>query len=231
MEAFSISNIYEDENSRRVVDINPLNGNYCSFDCVFCPLGRTKVKTDDRFFFEETEGFIKRLDDTLKNNDIDAVFINPDGESLANRDLIKVIEVIRNHGVKVRLLSNGYILNKKEYKETLSMCDEVIGELAVVEEEDFQKIQRPIEGYTLNEYVNNMASFKKWYKGKFIIDITILKGYSDSDEAVEKLKEYILKINPDEVSAGMTSNEKAKKTFGISEERLKDINKELKAAL
>lgn len=231
MDAFSISNIYEDENSRRVVDINPLSGNYCSFDCVFCPLGRTKVKTEDSFFFEETEGFIERLDNTLKGNDIDVVFINPNGESLANRDLIKVIEVIKNHGVKVRLLSNGYILNKEEYKETLSMCDEVIGELAVVEEEDFQRIQRPIEGYTLDKYVNNMASFKKWYKEKFIIDITILKGYSDSDEAVEKLKKYILRINPDEVSAGMTSNEKVWNTLGVSQERLRIINNELKAVL
>ena len=31
------------------------------------------------------------------------------------------------------------------------MCEEVIGEIKVISEEDFQKIQRPIEGYTFEE--------------------------------------------------------------------------------
>lgn len=32
-------------------------------------------------------------------------------------------------------------------------CDEVVGGIKVITEEDFQRIQRPIEGYMLTEYI------------------------------------------------------------------------------
>ena len=35
-------------------------------------------------------------------------------------------------------------------------CDEVMGEIKVITEEHFQKIQRPIQGYTLDEYISRM---------------------------------------------------------------------------
>ena len=45
--------------------------------------------------------------------------------------------------------------------------------------EDFKKLQRPIEGYTLENYIENMVSFNKQYNGKFIFEITIIKKYND----------------------------------------------------
>ena len=81
--------------------------------------------------------------------------------------------------IPVRLLSNGYLLGRDEYIKIANKCDEVIGEIKVITEEDFQKVQRPIEGYTLEEYISNMISFNKQYKGKFIFEVTIIKGYND----------------------------------------------------
>lgn len=222
MEGFSISNLYV-ENGCNVIDINPLPEDYCSFDCVFCPLGRTAVKTDQMFFFKETKEFINRLEEILHNSKVDIVFINPDGEGLANGELIDIIRLIKEKNIKVRLLSNGYIFNRKEFRETLLMCDEVIGELAVTNERDFHKLLRPIEGYTLEEYVNNMAEFRKWFSGKFILDITILKNYSDSHESVNIFREMIEKISPDQVYFETPDEERLKGAFQVSGERLKEI--------
>ena len=41
-----------------------------------------------------------------------------------------------------------------------------------------QKVQRPIKGYTLVEYISKMFSINKQYKGKFIFEVTIIKGYN-----------------------------------------------------
>lgn len=73
-------------------------------------------------------------------------------------------------------------MGKDEYKKIANNCDEVIGEIKVITEEHFQKVQRPIEGYTLDKYISNMALFNKQYKGKFIFEITIIKGYNDNEE-------------------------------------------------
>ena len=82
MDSFSIGNLYE-INGLKTVDINLLPENYCGFDCVFCPLGRTIVKTNKIFHFEETKEFIKNLSVFLDNNQLELVFIK-NGESLAN---------------------------------------------------------------------------------------------------------------------------------------------------
>ena len=108
------------------------------------------------------------------------------------------------------------------------MCDEVIGELSVTNETNFQKLQRPLEGYTLNEYVTNMREFRKWFKGKFILDITILKNYSDSDESIIKFKDMIAKISPDEIFFETANSPKLKDAFKVSDERLDQISKILR---
>jgi len=226
MEGFSISDVYF-SNGCRMIDINPLPEDYCSFDCVFCPLGRTAVKTDQMHFFEETREFINRLKAFLDSNEVDIVFINPDGEGLANIELKEVIKAIKERKIKVALLSNGYILNRKETREALSMCDEVTGELAVTNENDFNKLLRPIEGYTLAEHVNTMAEFRKWFKGKFILDINIIKNYSDSDVSVEIFKDMIGRISPDEVYFGTPDDERFKGAFQVSEKRLEEIRQKL----
>ena len=223
MNSFSIGNIYI-INGLKTLDINILPENYCGFDCVFCPLGRTMVKTNKTFYFEETKEFITKLSIFLDDNQLEIVVIK-NGESLANAEIKDVIKLIKNRAIKIRLLSNGYVLNNHEYRNTLQMCDEVVGELAVTTEKDFQKLQRPLEGYTLKKYINNMMEFRKWFKGKFIFDITIIKNYSDSDESIQIFKNIITKLCPDEVFFETPDEERFKGVFQISKEKLNEINK------
>ncbi|MDY6012593.1 MAG: radical SAM protein, partial [Clostridium sp.] len=114
--------------------------------------------------------------------------------------------------------------DKDEYIKIANKCDEVIGEIKVITEDDFQKVQRPIEGYTLKEYISNMVSFNKQYKGKFIFEVTIIKGYNDDDKSIEDLKNIIKEISPDKVIIARMDDEIFKKKLGISDERFKEIS-------
>lgn len=227
MKPFWVSKIYLNE-GKKTIDIRPLPSKYCSFDCVFCPFGRTKVKTDSADIIKGTDNFIKELEYNLQKNKIDIVFINPNGEALANSELKNIITTIKKHNIEIELLTNGYILNNIEYRDTLNLCDKVIGELAVTTEENFKKIQRPLEGYTLKKYIDNMTEFNKWFKGKFTIAITILKGYSDNEDDIEFFKNAIKRIQPDDITLETPTREKFKNAFGIYEEKLKYIEQRLK---
>lgn len=222
MNGFSISDIYV-EQDLRVIHIDPLPENCCSFDCVFCPLGQTALKTDQSFHFPQTDEFIKDLDLFLRKSRIDLVFINPNGEALANIQLLEIINIIHDHGCKVRLLGNGYLLNQPEYKETLHLCDEIIGELAVTREDYFQKLLRPLPGYTLSQHIENMQLFRDTYKGKFILDITILKHYSDSSEAIQSFRKLIRELHPDKLEVETPDGESLKGAFEVDQDRLDEI--------
>ncbi|SCH00048.1 MULTISPECIES: hypothetical protein [unclassified Romboutsia] len=166
---------------------------------------------------------LKELENVIEDTKAELIFINSKGEALVNEKISDIIDFIKNKGLSVRLLSNGYILGREEYKCIANKCDEVIGEIKVITEKDFQKIQRPIEGYTLEEYISNMALFNKQYNGKFIFEITIIKGYNDDDESINKLKHIIKEISPNEVKIERMDDDIFKKKLGISDERYEEI--------
>lgn len=223
MEGFNYKDIYI-EDGRRVLEVNVLPEKHCNFDCIFCPIGRSKNKIDTQKSFDKIDNALNELEKMIEDSKAELIFINSKGEALVNDKISDIIDFIKSKGLPVRLLSNGYLLGKDEYIEIANKCDEVIGEIKVITEEDFQKVQRPIEGYTLLEYISNMVNFNKQYKGDFIFEITIIKGYNDDDESVQKIKNIIKEINPKKIIVARIEDEKFKKKLGITDERFEEIS-------
>ncbi|CUP87522.1 radical SAM protein [Clostridium baratii] len=223
MKDFNYKDIYI-EDGRRVLEVNVLPEKHCNFDCIFCPIGRSKNKIDTQKSFDKIDNALNELEKMIEDTKAELIFINSKGEALVNDKISDIIDFIKSKGLPVRLLSNGYLLGKDEYIEIANKCDEVIGEIKVITEEDFQKVQRPIEGYTLLEYISNMVNFNKQYKGDFIFEITIIKGYNDDDESVQKIKNIIKEINPKKIIVARMEDEKFKKKLGISDKRFEEIS-------
>lgn len=69
-----------------------------------------------------------------------------------------------------------------------------------------------------------MVNFNKQYKGDFIFEITIIKGYNDDDESVQKIKNIIKEIRPKKIIVARMEDEKFKKKLGITDERFEEIS-------
>lgn len=226
MSIFNYKDVYL-EDGLRVLEVNILPEKYCNFDCIFCPIGRSNNKVDTPQSFDEMENSLRELESILENSNIDLVFINSKGEALVNDKIVNVINLIKGKGLSVRLLSNGYLLGRDEYIKIANMCDEVIGEIKVASEEQFQKIQRPIDGYTMEEHISNMVSFNEQYQGKFILEITVIKGYNDDKESIQKTKNIIKEISPNKIIIARIEDEKFKKKLGITDKRFEEITNAL----
>ena len=227
MGGFSYKDIYIEE-GRRVLEVNILPEKYCNFDCIFCPIGRSQNKVDTQKPFDKTDSSLIELESMIENTKAEVIFINSKGEALVNEKIVDVINMIKGKGLPVKLLSNGYILNWLEFKEIANMCEEVIGEIKVISNEDFQKIQRPIAGYTFENHISNMKAFREQYKGKFILEVTILKGYNDDEESIQKIKNIIKEISPSKIIIARLEEEIFKNKLGITDERFEEISKDLR---
>ena len=223
---FTYKDIYIEE-GKRILEINILPTKHCNFDCIFCPIGRSKYKVDTQKSFNEMGTSLIELGLKIEDTKAELVFINSKGEAFINDKISEIIDFIKQKGAAVRLLTNGYLLGKDEYKEIANKCDEVLGEIKVITEEDFQKAQRPIDGYTLKEYISNMVVFNKQYNGKFIFEITIINGYNDDEESIQKIKNIIKEISPDKIIVTRIDDERFKKKLGITDERFEEISKTL----
>ena len=223
---FSYKDIYI-EDGRKVLEVNMLPEKYCNFDCVFCPIGRSQHKTDVQRSFPGTDNSIVELENNINALNPDLIFINSKGEALLNDRIDDIIDLIKANGKAVRLFTNGYLLGRSEYMKIANRCDEVVGEIKVLSEEDFQRLQRPIKGYTLAEYISNMAAFRRQYAGRFIFEITIIKGCSDGPGSIEKLKDIIREISPDKIIVAKINDKRFEKKFSITDERLEEISRAL----
>ena len=226
MNNFTYKDVYIEE-GKKVLEVNILPEKHCNFDCIFCPIGRSKNKVDTQKSFDEIDISLAELNKKIDETKAELVFINSKGEAFINDKILDIIDFIKNKGVSVRLLSNGYLLGREEFIKIANKCDEIVGEIKVITEDDFQKVQRPIDGYTLEKYINNMISFNKQYKGRFIFDVTIIKGYNDDEESVKKLKEVIKQISPDKIIVARMDDDIFKKKLGISDEKFREISQEL----
>ncbi len=222
MHGFDYKDIYI-EDGKRVLEVNILPEKYCNFDCIFCPIGRSKNKIDTQITFGNVNNSLIELKKIIEQTNAELIFINSKGEALIHDQICNIIGFIKNKGLPVRLLSNGYLLNRKDYIKIANLCDEVVGELKVITEDAFQKVQRPIQGYTLSEYISNMANFRKQYNGKFIFEVTIIRGYNDDEESVQKLKDVIQNISPDKLIIVSLEEKKFQKKLGITDECLIEI--------
>lgn len=226
MSGFRYKDVYI-EKGKRVLEVNILPEKQCNFDCIFCPIGRSKEKVETQKHFEQLENALEELEDKIEATGAELIFINSAGEALVNEQIEQVIKTAQAKGVPVRLLSNGYLLGKAGYMNIANQCEEVIGEIKVITEADFQKVQRPIEGYTIKEYIANMAAFNRQYKGRFIFEVTIIKGYNEDKASVEQIKEIIKEISPDEVVVVRMDDEKFSKKLGITDERFEETKDQL----
>jgi len=211
------------EADKKILEVNILPEKHCNFDCIFCPIGRSTSKGDTPLKFDASEDALLELAHKIDVINPDLVFINSMGEALVHDKVKEVIALIQSKNVAVRLLTNGYLLGTQLYVDIANTCEEVIGEIKVITEEAFQKVQRPIEGYTLEVYISNMAAFSKQYKGVFILEVTIIKGYNDDDRSIERMKAIITEIAPNKIIVARIEDEPFEKKLGLSDERFDEI--------
>lgn len=226
MEQFTYKKVYTEE-GRRVLEMNILPEKYCNFDCIFCPIGRSYHKVDTPQDFGSVDEALADLARRLEEEKPELVFINSKGESFVHDQLGRIIAFIHEKGFPLRLLTNGYLLGNPACAALARQCEEVLGEIKTVTEEDFQKVQRPIANYTLAAYVAHMQEFRKTYEGTFIFEVTLLRGYNDDDTSVAALQEIIGAIRPDKLLILTMDDERFMKKLALSSDRYVDLCRRL----
>ncbi|MCH3950961.1 MAG: radical SAM protein [Acidaminococcus sp.] len=220
-----------EENGKTVLEVNILPSTYCTFNCIYCPIDRREERhqTDEIQNFGDVSEALKDLLRRMDESGADEVFLNAHGESLLHDGLGRIIDAVHEKGASVRLLSNGYLLDDPRYRDLADRCESVIGELKNATEEGFQKTQRPLPGYTLDSYISHLKNFRRQYRGHFIFEVSIIKGYTDSEKALSFLESVVCDLHPDELSV-VPIDAPFRKVLGVEEDKLRRFEARLRKA-
>ena len=81
----------------------------------------------------------------------------------------------------------------------MAEADVVIPSLDAADEKTFRRINRPHRELKIEEIIDGMIEFGRGYGGKLYIEVMLVKGYNDSEEALFAIKSALERIKPDGV--------------------------------
>jgi len=174
----------------------------CSLNCVYCEVGKTTKLTLDRMEYVKYGRVIAELKQFMSNDPkIDYITFSGSGEPTLNSRIGDVINFIRKEypDVKIAVLTNGTLLFDQKLRTELLQANVILPSLDAASQSAFEKINRPDSNLKIETYIQGLIDLRKEYKGNIWLEIFLLKGYNDSKDELDLLKNAILKINPDRI--------------------------------
>ncbi len=179
------------------VDIVPFKT--CSYDCIYCQLGRTTHKTIERKEWVPLDKILSQIDEKLYLRP-DYITLSGSGEpTLYSRcgELIAKIKGITT--IPVAVLTNGSLLWQSEVRQSLWGADLVIPSLDAGNNDSFQYVNRPYADISFEQMLEGLVRFRKEYRGQYWLEVFLLGGATDSNPEIQCLKSCIDAIGPDKV--------------------------------
>ena len=173
----------------------------CSWNCVYCQLGNTKTFVTKREEFFPREEILEEIKEALAaNTSLDWITFVGSGETMLYKGIGWLIgEVKKLTTTPVAVITNGSLLYLPEVREELLQADAVLPSLNAGSETLHLQIDRPAAGLTFRQHVDGLVAFRKEYKGRLWIEVMLLGGINDSDEALHDLAAVLKEIYPDMV--------------------------------
>jgi wyosine [tRNA(Phe)-imidazoG37] synthetase (radical SAM superfamily) len=173
----------------------------CSYDCIYCQLGRTVVKTLARKEYVPLEVVLKETAERLAEGvEPDYITLSGSGEPTLYSRLDELIAGIRRlTRTPIAVLTNGSLLWNPEVRRGLLESDVVIPSLDAGSEEIFQTVNRPHPNLDFAQVLSGMASFRQEFGGQIWLEVFLLKRFTADVVQVGRIARLAEILEPDRV--------------------------------
>ncbi len=207
---FAKSAVYGPVQSRRLGNSLGINFSFnkaCTYDCIYCYLGRTSELPNyisPEQIISEFESYARRFEGR-----VDYVTFCGNGEPTMHPDFPFVVEHVLKlkaeyfFSVPSAIFSNASLISDGNKKEAVAKIDRVFLKLDFVDEKLFKEINRPLIKISLQDLLESLREFSK--EKRFTIDTAIVleQGYIDiyfRRDFMETWVEMVNYVNPEFVS-------------------------------
>ena len=192
----------------------------CTYDCIYCQLGRTTCKTLERKEWVPLEDVLGELEGKLSTQP-DYVTLSGSGEpTLFSRvgELIRRVKAMTS--IPVAVLTNGSLLFEKDVRAELMEADLVVPSLDAGNESMFRLVNRPHEDVSFEEMLAGLIALRREFRGPYWLEVLLLEGYTAAEDELAMLAECVKRIQPDRVQLNTVTRPAAEEfAVGVSRRR------------
>lgn len=178
------------------IDLLSTNRKTCSFNCIYCQLGKTAHLVTEPGEFVSLEQLGKEIS-LAKQIKADYATFSGMGEPTLSNNLGMAIDMVKSAlNLPVAVLTNSSLMSRENTRCQLSHADTVIAKLDAPNEKLFTGINRQAFGLHLNQIVDGIKQFRNGYKGNLALQMMFVeanKGYAPEMAALAR------EISPGEV--------------------------------
>ena len=177
----------------------------CSFDCLYCQLGKTTLKVKERKAYVEIEDVLRELQEFLDTYDarissLDCISLSGFGEPTLAIDISRIIaEIKKRTSLPLVLITNAALFSEPESWKDFLGVDVIIPSLDAVTQDIFEKIDRPVSGIRIENIIEGLCAFQKMFQGQMYLEIMLIQGINDSIDYACKFKEAVERIAPHKI--------------------------------
>lgn len=200
----------------------------CTYDCVYCQLGRTTNKTTERKEYVAVEEIFAEMERKLAVEPApDFISLAGSGEPTLNARIGDLIVKIKNlTPIPVAVLTNGSLLWMREVQEALMQADLILPSLDAGDKHLFQCVNRPHGEITFEKVIDGLAEFSERFPGSVWLEVFLLAGVTGIPAEIEKLATLTRRIRPNRVQLNTVSRPPAEEfAFAVSAEQMERFRK------
>ncbi|MBN1480900.1 radical SAM protein [candidate division KSB1 bacterium] len=191
--------------SRRLgqsLGINNIPPKSCTYSCVYCQLGRTKKLEAQRRPFYKPEDIkhsvLKKIELAEKRGEpIDYLTFVPDGEPTLDINIGTEIDLIRETGVKIAVITNSSLIWDERVRDDLKKADWVSVKIDSMQDDMWHKINRPHRSLELAKILDGIKRFATEFQGRLVTETMLVRDLNDSEEQILQIASFLKQISPD----------------------------------
>ncbi|UCH03144.1 MAG: radical SAM protein [Candidatus Bathyarchaeota archaeon] len=215
----------------------------CTFDCVYCQLGRKKMHVlgpeelnqplvDVERVLKDLEVVLKRID----LNTVDIVTFSGTGEPTLNLELDKIAKEVKRRikDLPLAILTNASLFHRGDVRRNLNKFDFVVAKLDAGDNDTFRSINRPADDQMdIFTIVDSIKRVKKEVRGIMALEVMLLSSKDGAITNVDaksrkRLLDAILEVNPDIIQVAVPYRPPSENSVrSPSWKKIKLISKEL----
>lgn len=170
----------------------------CSYDCIYCQLGRTTKKTVARKEYTPIENIIKSVKERLAESvKPDYITLAGSGEPTLHNGLGEIIKRLKEiTDIPLAVITNGSLLWDHTVRQALQDADFVLPSLDAGDEVVFELINRPHRSISFSQMVDGITTFVREFQGQVWLEIMLLAEINSTERAIENIAALTRQINP-----------------------------------
>ena len=209
------------------VDIIPYKT--CSFDCIYCELGKTLCKTIEAVDQVGPEAVLGELRTFLDqpSSTIDFITVSGSGEPTLHPDLGVIIQEIKKMAKRpVALITNASLLFRDEVLKQVLEADIIVPSLDAVDSATFETVNKPHPDLTLDDLLTGLKNLGRHRQKRIWLEILLLKGINDAPGQIEQFRRLVQIIDPEKIQLNTVVRPPVEDyALPVEEGRLREIQK------